>query len=70
MSAGSAGADLPSMSPSGRADRIRSSCRKEEAQTMAEYVVVLAVITPVVILAFATLSEAVLPVINSVRGFL
>jgi Flp pilus assembly pilin Flp len=58
------------MSTSGRADRIRSSWRKEDAQTMAEYVVVLAVITPVVILAFTSLSQAVLPAINAVRGFL
>jgi Flp pilus assembly pilin Flp len=63
-------ADLALMSPSGRVDRIRSSCRKEEAQTMAEYVVVLAVITPIVILAFASLSEAILSVITAVRGFL
>jgi Flp pilus assembly pilin Flp len=58
------------MYPPGRADRIRSSWRKEDAQTMAEYVVVLAVITPIVILAFASLSEAVLSAINAVRGFL
>jgi Flp pilus assembly pilin Flp len=58
------------MSPSGRTDRIRSSWRTEDAQTMAEYVVVLAVITPIVILAFASLSEAVLSAINAVRGFL
>ena len=63
-------ADLGVMSPSGRADRIRSSWRTEDAQTMAEYVVVLAVITPIVILAFASLSEAVLSAINAVRGFL
>jgi Flp pilus assembly pilin Flp len=63
-------ADLAHMSPSGRVDRIRSSCRTEEAQTMAEYVVVLAVITPIVILAFASLSEAVLSAINAVRSFL
>ncbi len=63
-------ADLAHMSPSGRVDRIRSSCRTEEAQTMAEYVVVLAVITPIVILAFASLSEAILSVINAVRSFL
>lgn len=37
---------------------------------MAEYVVVLAVITPIVILAFASLSEAVLSAITAVRGFL
>jgi len=70
MSRGPRRADLALMSPSGRVDRIRSSCRKEEAQTMAEYVVVLAVITPIVILAFASLSEAILSVINAVRGFL
>jgi Flp pilus assembly pilin Flp len=70
MSRGPRRADLALMSPSGRVDRIRSSCRKEEAQTMAEYVVVLAVITPIVILAFASLSEAILSVITAVRGFL
>jgi Flp pilus assembly pilin Flp len=70
MSKGPRRADLALMSPSGRVDRIRSSCRKEEAQTMAEYVVVLAVITPIVILAFASLSEAILSVITAVRGFL
>jgi len=70
MSRGPKRADLALMSPSGRVDRIRSSCRTEEAQTMAEYVVVLAVITPIVILAFASLSEAILSVINAVRGFL
>jgi len=70
MSRGPKRADLALMSPSGRVDRIRSSCRKEEAQTMAEYVVVLAVITPIVILAFASLSEAILSVITAVRGFL
>jgi Flp pilus assembly pilin Flp len=70
MSKGPRRADLAHMSPSGRVDRIRSSCRKEEAQTMAEYVVVLAVITPIVILAFASLSEAILSVITAVRGFL
>ena len=70
MSGGLKRADLAHMSPSGRVDRIRSSCRTEEAQTMAEYVVVLAVITPIVILAFASLSEAILSVINAVRGFL
>jgi Flp pilus assembly pilin Flp len=47
------------------------SCwRREEAQTMAEYAVVLAVITPVVVLAFATFGNAVIPVIDAVRSFL
>ena len=63
-------ADLAGMNPSGRTDRTLSRWRREEAQTMSEYVVVLAVITPVVILAFATLSSAVLPAINAVIGYL
>jgi Flp pilus assembly pilin Flp len=58
------------MPPSGRTDRIRSRCRRDEAQTMAEYVVVLAVITPIVILAFASLSGAVLSAINAAAAFL
>jgi hypothetical protein len=37
---------------------------------MAEYVVVLAVITPIVILAFASLSGAVLAAINAAAAFL
>jgi len=44
--------------------------RREGGQTMAEYVVVLAVITPIVLLAFAGISDAVLNAINNVRGFL
>ena len=47
------------------------SCwRRDEAQTMAEYVVVLAVITPIVLLAFASLSGAVLSAINAAAAFL
>jgi len=55
-------ADLTSMTPS-------CWCR-EEAQTMAEYAVVLAVITPIVVLAFATFGNAIIPVIDAVRSFL
>src|SRR5438067_2321489 len=44
-------------------------CR-EEAQTMAEYAVVLAVLTPIVVLAFATFGNAIIPVIDAVRSFL
>ena len=58
------------MPPSGRIDRIRYRCSRDEAQTMAEYVVVLAVITPIVILAFASLSGAVLSAIENARSFL
>jgi Flp pilus assembly pilin Flp len=70
MSAGSAGADAPGMLPSGRVDRIRSSWLRDEAQTMAEYAVVLAVITSIVILGFASLSGAVLSAIENARSFL
>ncbi len=70
MSAGASEADPSGMPPSGRTDRIRSSWRRDEAQTMAEYVVVLAVITPIVILAFAGLSGAVLSAIDTARSFL
>ena len=63
-------ADLGGMPLSGRIDRIRSCWRREEAQTMAEYVVVLAVITPAVILAFGLFSGAIGPAIDAVRSFL
>jgi Flp pilus assembly pilin Flp len=62
-------ADLPGMPPSGRTVRIRP-WRREDAQTMAEYVVVLAVITPIVILSFGSLSSAVLSAIGAASAFL
>jgi Flp pilus assembly pilin Flp len=55
-------ADLTAMTP--------SCWRREDAQTMAEYAVVLAVITPVVVLAFATFGNALIPVVDAVRSFL
>ena len=55
---------------SGRIDRMRSRRRREEGQTMAEYVVVLAVITPAVILAFSLFSSAVGNAIDTARSFL
>ena len=51
-------------------DRTRSRTRGEEAQTMAEYAVILGVITPAIILAFAVLSGAIGPLIDKVAGFL
>ena len=63
-------ADLRDMAPRSWTDRIRSRCCREEAQTMAEYVVVLAVITPAVILAFGLFSSAIGPAIDAVRSFL
>jgi len=54
----------------GRIDRIRSCWRREEAQTMAEYVVTLAVITPILVLTFTMLGDDVVTAINSVRDML
>ena len=69
MSAPLGKADFSDMRPSGRTDRIRS-WRREEAQTLSEYAVVLAVITPIVILAFGSLSSAVLSAIDQARSLL
>jgi Flp pilus assembly pilin Flp len=44
--------------------------RCEEGQTMAEYAVILGVITPVLILLFATMSEAIIARLQTVVGFL
>jgi Flp pilus assembly pilin Flp len=58
------------MSPSGRIGRIRSRLRREQAQTMAEYVVALAVITPILVLTFTMLGDDVVTAIDSVRDLL
>ena len=46
------------------------STTREEGQTMAEYAVVLAVITPAIILAFSVLSGAAQGMISSIVGAL
>src|SRR5438067_9825291 len=47
-------APIPSdMALSGWFDRIRSRCRREDAQTMAEYAVVLGVIVPAIVISYA-----------------
>jgi len=56
------------MTPSGRTDRIRSCWRREEAQTMAEYVVVLGVITLAIVTTFATMSGAIQTVLGRIVG--
>ena len=63
-------ADLAGMTSTGRIDRIRSRRHREDAQTLAEYVVVLAVMTPAVVLAFGLFSGAITPTIDAVRSFL
>jgi Flp pilus assembly pilin Flp len=58
------------MAHSGWFGRIRSLCRRETAQTMAEYAVVLAVITPAIILAYGLFSEQIGRLLDSVRALL
>jgi Flp pilus assembly pilin Flp len=48
----------------------RQLMRREEGQTMAEYAVVLAVITPALVLLFATLGGAIVARLQTVAGFL
>lgn len=58
------------MAPTSWIDLIRSPHRREDAQTLAEYAVILGVITPAVILAFAAFGGALAPLFDTVRGFL
>jgi Flp pilus assembly pilin Flp len=51
-------------------DRIRTRCRREKAQTMAEYAVVLGVIVPAIILSYSLFSDRIAQLINSVVSIL
>jgi Flp pilus assembly pilin Flp len=51
-------------------DRIRSCFSRSEGQTMAEYAVILGVITPILVLSFFLFGEAIVVIIDRVRGFL
>jgi Flp pilus assembly pilin Flp len=51
-------------------NRIRSRFGRSEGQTMAEYAVILGVITPAIVLAFFLLGEQIVVAIDRVRGFL
>ncbi|HEU4449121.1 MAG TPA: hypothetical protein VFR63_03935 [Gaiellaceae bacterium] len=44
--------------------------RREDGQTMAEYAVVIGVITPFIVLALAAMSDAVANRLEAVVGFL
>jgi Flp pilus assembly pilin Flp len=50
-------------------DRIRARFAQEEAQTMAEYAVVLGVITPVIAVAFSLLADEITSIIDTVSGY-
>jgi Flp pilus assembly pilin Flp len=78
-------ADIPVVSDNGRGrrtlgvrppndggGRMRAvrTLRRDEGQTMSEYAVVLAVITPAIIAALALLSERVASRLDFVRAFL
>jgi len=52
-----------------RIDRLRSRCGLEEAQTMAEYAVVLGVITPAIVLAYGLLADQIAEMFDTFRGF-
>jgi len=43
---------------------------REDGQTMAEYAVILGVITPVLVLLFATMGGAIVARLQTVAGFL
>ena len=44
--------------------------RSEEGQTMAEYAVVIGVITPILVLLFAAMGNAIIARLQTVVGFL
>jgi Flp pilus assembly pilin Flp len=50
-------------------DGIRSRYRRQEAQTMAEYAVILGVITPAIVLAYGLLSGQIATLFDNVRAF-
>jgi Flp pilus assembly pilin Flp len=58
------------MALSGLYTRTRTRLGSEEAQTMAEYAVILAVITPAIVALIAVFSNAIVPLINQIIGFL
>ena len=43
--------------------------KREDGQTMSEYAIVLAVITPAIVLAFAALSDSVAGAVNAVLAY-
>jgi hypothetical protein len=56
--------------PGGVAVTVRQAIRREAGQTMAEYAVVLGVITPVLLLLFTSLLDPIVDRITTLIGFL
>ena len=63
-------ADWPGMAFYGWIDRLCRRWSRPEAQTMAEYAVILGVITPAIVAAYALFSDDIARLIDSVRGLL
>ena len=61
-------ADSPDMAFPRWLNHIRTYCGRENAQTMAEYAVILGVITPAIVLAYALFANDIGGLIDSVRG--
>jgi Flp pilus assembly pilin Flp len=49
-------------------DRMLSRFGKEGAQTMAEYAVILGVITPVIVVAYALFSDTIVAALNRITA--
>jgi Flp pilus assembly pilin Flp len=58
------------MSAGGVAVTARQAIRREAGQTMAEYAVILGVITPVLVLLFTSLLDPIVDRITTLIGFL
>ena len=56
------------MAFSGWFEWTRSRCRREKAQTMAEYAVVLGVITLAIVTTFATMAGSIQSVLEGIVG--
>jgi Flp pilus assembly pilin Flp len=52
----------------GRYDRIRSRCGADDAQSMAEYAVVLGVITPAIVIVYGLFSRDIVSLLDTVRA--
>jgi Flp pilus assembly pilin Flp len=57
------------MAFAGRINRIRSRWSRSEAQTMAEYAIILGVITPAIVIAFALFAAQIEAAYQRIIGF-
>ena len=57
------------MAIQGRIDRIRFRWGRERAQTMAEYAIVLGVITPAIVVAYGLFADRIVEMFDAFRAF-